>query len=86
MIPIIQITLNAKSVNLHVRNYLRSVDHVQGQGITRIENGAYTLVREHFNSRDNAAIGREMHLCDSFEGDNRERPPHCPTICATGND
>ncbi len=34
------------------------VDYVQGQGIPRIESGAYTLVREHFNSRVNAAIGR----------------------------
>ena len=34
------------------------VDNVQWQGITRIESGAYTIVREHFNSRDNTAIGR----------------------------
>jgi hypothetical protein len=33
------------------------VDYVQGQGVRRIESGAYTPVREHFNSRDNAAIG-----------------------------
>ena len=38
------------------------VDCVQGQGVTRIESGAYTLVREHFNSRDNAATGRKMHF------------------------
>jgi hypothetical protein len=35
----------------------KTSDQVQGQGVPRIENGAYTLVREYFNSRDNAAIG-----------------------------
>ena len=44
------------------RSCLKIADHVQGQGVTRVESGAYTLVREHFNSRDNAAIGREMHF------------------------
>jgi hypothetical protein len=32
------------------------VAYVQGQGVTRIESGAYTLVREHFNSRDDAPL------------------------------
>ena len=35
----------------------KTSDQVQGQGVLRIENGAYTLVREYFNSRDNTAIG-----------------------------
>jgi hypothetical protein len=37
---------------------LKAADHVQGQGVTRIKSGAYTLVREHFDSWDNAAIER----------------------------
>jgi hypothetical protein len=40
----------------------KTSDCVRGQGIPRIESGAYTLVREHFNSRDNAAIGHKMGL------------------------
>ena len=39
-----------------IRSGLKSSDQVQGQGVPRIGNGAYTLVREYFNSRDNAAI------------------------------
>ena len=38
------------------------VDYVQWQGVLRIESGAYTLVREHFNSRDNTTIGRKIHF------------------------
>jgi hypothetical protein len=36
------------------------------QGALRIESGAYTLVREHFNSWGNAAIGRKMEFWDHF--------------------
>jgi hypothetical protein len=32
-------------------------DKVQGQGVPRIGSGAYTAVREHFNARNNSAIG-----------------------------
>ena len=32
----------------------------------RIESGAYTLVREHFNSWDNAAIEPKMRLRNYF--------------------
>jgi hypothetical protein len=32
-------------------------DHGREQGVLRIENGAYTEVREYFDLRDNAAIG-----------------------------
>mgnify|MGYP001825230921 CR=1 FL=1 len=39
------------------RSVFKVLDQVQGQGVPRIENGAYTLVREYFNSRDNTAIG-----------------------------
>jgi hypothetical protein len=39
------------------RSGFKASDQVQGQGVPRIENGAYTLVREYFNLRDNAAIG-----------------------------
>jgi hypothetical protein len=41
-------------------NGLKASDRVREKGVLRIENGAYTQVREYFNSRDNAAIGREM--------------------------
>jgi hypothetical protein len=34
------------------------VDRVQWQGVPLFESGAYTIVREHFKRRDNAAIGR----------------------------
>jgi len=40
-----------------LRSGFKTSDQVQWQGVPRIENGAYTLVREYFNSRDNAAIG-----------------------------
>jgi hypothetical protein len=39
------------------RSGFKTSDHVREQGVPRIENGAYTSVREYFNSRDNAAIG-----------------------------
>jgi hypothetical protein len=45
-----------------MRSCFKIVDYVQGQGVPRIESGAYTLVREHFNSRDNAVIERKMHF------------------------
>jgi hypothetical protein len=40
-----------------LRSGFKAPDQVQGQGVPRIENGAYTLVREYFNLRDNATIG-----------------------------
>ena len=43
-----------------IRSGFKTSDQVQGQGVPRIESGAYTRVREHFNSRDNAAIGPQM--------------------------
>ncbi len=49
-----------------IRSGLKTPSQVQGQGVTRIESGAYTLVREHFNSRDNAAIGPVMGFSDHF--------------------
>jgi hypothetical protein len=39
------------------RSCFKTSDQVQGQGVPLIERGAYTRVREHFNSRDKAAIG-----------------------------
>ena len=41
-----------------IRSGFKTSDRVREQGLPRIENGAYTQVREYFNSRDNAAIGR----------------------------
>jgi hypothetical protein len=38
------------------------LDHVRGQGVLWIESGAHTLVREHFNPQNNAAIGHGMML------------------------
>jgi len=43
-----------------IRSGFKTSDQVQGQGDPRIENGAYTSVREYFNPRDNAAIGPQM--------------------------
>jgi len=40
------------------------------QGVPRIESGAYTRVREHFNSRDNAAIGPQMGFWNNFYSTN----------------
>ena len=42
------------------RSGFKTSDHVREQGVLRIENGAYTSVREYFNLRDNAAIGHQM--------------------------
>jgi hypothetical protein len=42
------------------RSGFKISNQVQGQGVPRIENGAYTSVREYFNLRDNAAIGPQM--------------------------
>jgi hypothetical protein len=39
------------------RSGFKASDHVREQGVLRIENGAYTQIREYFNSWDNAAIG-----------------------------
>jgi hypothetical protein len=49
-------------MNLHsriarLRSCFKASDHVREQGVPRIENGAYTSVREYFNLRDNAANG-----------------------------
>ena len=40
-----------------IRSGFKTADQFQGQGVPRIENGAYTLVREYFNLWGNAAIG-----------------------------
>jgi predicted nuclease with RNAse H fold len=42
------------------RSGFKISDQVQRQGVPRIENGAYTSVREYFNPRDNTAIGPQM--------------------------
>jgi hypothetical protein len=42
------------------RSGFKTSDQVQGQGVPRIGNGAYTQVHEYFNSRDNTAIGPQM--------------------------
>ncbi len=38
----------------------KPLDFVRGQGAIRFKSGAYTLVREHFESDWNAAIGQKM--------------------------
>jgi hypothetical protein len=38
----------------------KSLDLVRGQGGIRFKSGAYTSVREHFETDHNAAIGQEM--------------------------
>ncbi len=44
-------------IRLRLRSGFKTPDQAQEQGVLRVESGAYTLVREHFNPRDNAAIG-----------------------------
>ena len=41
----------------HTRSGFKTSDQVQGQGVPRIESGVCTLVREHFDARNNAATG-----------------------------
>jgi hypothetical protein len=43
-----------------IRSGFKTSDQVQRQGVPRIESGAYTVVREHFNVLDNTAIGPQM--------------------------
>jgi len=38
----------------------RALDLFLGQGVICFKSGAYTLVREHFETAHNAAIGQEM--------------------------
>lgn len=38
------------------RSGFKTPDHAEYQGVPCIDNGAYTLVREYFNTRDNAEI------------------------------
>jgi hypothetical protein len=59
------LTLRESKINI-IETVSKCVDHVQGQGVPRIESGAYTPVREHFNLRENAAIGRDMHFLRQF--------------------
>ncbi len=40
----------------------KALDLGRGQGVNRFKNGAYTLVREYFESIHNTAIGQEMRL------------------------
>jgi hypothetical protein len=38
----------------------------QGKAPPRIDSGAYTPVREHFNLRSNAAMGAKTHFLDGY--------------------
>jgi len=40
----------------------KALDLVRWQGVMRLEPGAYTSVREHFQLHHNAANGQEMKL------------------------
>ena len=42
---------------LGFRIAFKSLDHVRGQGAGRFKSGAYTLVREHFETARNAVLG-----------------------------
>ena len=44
----------------------KASDHARGQGVPRAESGAYTIVREHFRPRDNAAIGCQTGFLTHF--------------------
>ena len=54
--------INFLLVNDLIKIGFKAPDHVQGQGVPRIESGAYTPVREHFNLRDNDAIEYKMRF------------------------
>jgi len=43
-----------------------AADYVQGQGLNRFKNGAYTIVREYFETIRNAGIEHQMRCETSF--------------------
>ena len=53
-------SLEAASLEIPYRSGFKTSDQVQEQGVPRIENGAYTSVREYYNPRNNAAIGPKI--------------------------
>jgi len=44
--------------DFYYRSGFKTRSNVRGQGAKRFKSGAYTLVREHFETFCNAAIGR----------------------------
>jgi hypothetical protein len=58
--PVAAVPWDPQPARFSLRSVFKTSNQVQGQGVPRIENGAYTSVREYFNSRDNAAIGPQM--------------------------
>jgi hypothetical protein len=42
------------------RSFFKTSDQAQGQGVPRIGSGAYTVVREHFDARDNTDLEPQM--------------------------
>ena len=49
-----------------VKSDLKTSDHARRQGAIRFKSGAYTIVREHFESDRNAAFGYEMGFSHHF--------------------
>jgi hypothetical protein len=52
----------ASILDKETKTGFKGLYYVRGQGVPCIESGAYTQVREHFNARDNTAIGHKMGL------------------------
>ena len=42
------------------QNWLKTADFFRGQGLIRFKSGAYTIVGEHFETKRNAAIGKNI--------------------------
>jgi len=53
-------------MNYLTRSGFKTSNPVQGQGVSAVNNGAYTLVREFFNPHDNTAIGPQMGFYNHF--------------------
>jgi hypothetical protein len=76
---------------LQHRSGFKASDHAGGQGVPRAESGAYTIVREHFRSRDNAAIRRKTgflllrQVNMSNTGNSRRGGAGCPPRRAATN-
>lgn len=54
--------------NSIVKKAYKALDLGLGPGVNRFKNGAYTSVREYFESIHNTAIGQEMRLYKPFFG------------------
>jgi hypothetical protein len=51
------------------RTFFRNLDFVRGQGFIRFKSGAHTVVREHFETDYNTALGQKIIVCKPVYGD-----------------